>query len=85
MPSEERDRRNGESPPKSWADWKQEVFESIEELDRACARARQVIYGLRPLVRAKIQETTSEEAQTRRDQRQVASFNNRRRRERRER
>jgi hypothetical protein len=85
MPSEERDRRNGDSQPKSWAQWRQEVFESIEELDRACARARQVIYGLRPLVRPKSQETTEEEERTRRDQRQVASFNNRRRRGARER
>ena len=42
-------RRNGDG--KSWAQWKQELSEAIDELDKACARARQVIYQLRPLVR----------------------------------
>ena len=38
---------------KSWQQWKQELFEAIEELDAACAKARQVIYSRRPLVRPK--------------------------------
>ncbi len=38
---------------KSWAQWKQELSEAIDELDKACAKARQVIYELRPLVRPK--------------------------------
>jgi len=36
---------------KSWAQWKQELSEAIEQLDSACAEARQIIYKLRPLVR----------------------------------
>jgi hypothetical protein len=36
---------------KSWAEWKQELSEAIEQLDYACAEARQIIYKLRPLVR----------------------------------
>jgi hypothetical protein len=35
---------------KSWAQWKQELSEAIEELDKACAKVRQVVYNLRPLV-----------------------------------
>jgi hypothetical protein len=38
---------------KSWAEWKQELSETIEQLDYACAEARQIIYKLRPLVRPK--------------------------------
>lgn len=38
---------------KSWAQWKQELHEAIEQLDYACAEARQIIYKLRPLVRPK--------------------------------
>ena len=38
---------------KSWAQWKQELNEAIEQLDYACAEARQIIYRLRPLVRPK--------------------------------
>lgn len=36
---------------KSWAQWKRELSDAIEELDKACARARQLVYQLRPLVR----------------------------------
>ena len=43
--------RNGDG--KSWAQWKRELSEAIEELDKACAKARQTIYQLRPLVRPK--------------------------------
>jgi len=42
-------RRNGDG--KSWAQWKRELSDAIEELDKACAKARQTIYQLRPLVR----------------------------------
>jgi hypothetical protein len=41
--------RNGDG--KSWAQWKRELSDSIEELDKACAKARQLVYQLRPLVR----------------------------------
>lgn len=41
--------QNGDG--KSWAQWKRELSDAIEELDKACARARQTIYQLRPLVR----------------------------------
>ena len=43
--------RNGDG--KSWAQWKQGLSEAIEELDKACAKARQMVYQLRPLVRPK--------------------------------
>jgi hypothetical protein len=43
--------RNGDG--KSWAQWKRELSETVEELDKACAKARQTIYQLRPLVRPK--------------------------------
>ena len=38
---------------KSWAQWKEELFKAIEQLDYACAETRQIIYKLRPLVRPK--------------------------------
>ncbi len=46
-------RDNTGSDGKTWAEWKEELSEAIEELDRACAHARQVVYRLRPLVRPK--------------------------------
>jgi hypothetical protein len=45
--------RNGDG--KSWAKWKQEMSEAIEELDKACAKARQIVYQLRPLVRPRVE------------------------------
>ena len=42
-------RRNDDG--KSWAQWKQELSDAIEELDKACANVRQIVYSLRPLVR----------------------------------
>ncbi len=50
MPEQNQHQRRNDDG-KSWAQWKQELSEAIEELDKACARARQVIYQLRPLVR----------------------------------
>lgn len=47
----ERQRQRGDG--KSWAEWKQELSEAIDQLDYACAEARQIIYKLRPLVRPK--------------------------------
>lgn len=47
--SQQRQRGDG----KSWAEWKRELSEAIEQLDYACAEARQIIYKLRPLVRPK--------------------------------
>jgi hypothetical protein len=38
---------------KTWAEWKQELLDSIEQLDYACSEARQIIYKLRPLLRPK--------------------------------
>lgn len=59
MPADEpRNRRNGDQ--KSWAGWKQELFEAIEDLDESCANARQTIYRLRPLVRPKSAEKGDE-------------------------
>lgn len=46
----------------SWAEWKQEVFDCIQELDKACANARQVIYRLRPQVRPRTQSASQEPA-----------------------
>ena len=48
---------NGGGDGKSWQQWKQELFEAIEELDAACAKARQVIYSLRPLVRPRVERS----------------------------
>lgn len=45
----QRQRRNDDG--KSWAEWKQELSDAIEELDKACANVRQIVYSLRPLVR----------------------------------
>jgi hypothetical protein len=57
--------RDEQQPPepeqqKSWAEWKAELHEAIEELDKACAHARQVIYRLRPLVRPKQRKQDNE-------------------------
>jgi len=49
MPDQNNQRQNGDG--KTWAQWKRELSDSIEELDKACARARQLVYQLRPLVR----------------------------------
>jgi hypothetical protein len=49
------------SDGKTWAEWKRELSEAIEELDKACANARQVIYRLRPLVRPKQQRKRGED------------------------
>lgn len=35
----------------TWVEGRTEIHKAIEELDRACAHARQVIYRLRPLVK----------------------------------
>ena len=56
-----RDQQPQEREQKSWAEWKAELHEAIEELDKACAHARQVIYRLRPLVRPKGQTKAREE------------------------
>jgi len=50
---EEKSRTAQGSDGKSWAEWKQDLSEAIEELDKACAKARQVVYQLRPLVRSR--------------------------------
>ena len=52
MPRDEQQPQEPEQQ-KSWAEWKAELHEAVEELDKACAHARQVIYRLRPLVRPK--------------------------------
>jgi hypothetical protein len=58
QPRQDEQQRQGDQPRqrgdgKSWAQWKQELNEAIEQLDYACAEARQIIYKLRPLVRPK--------------------------------
>jgi hypothetical protein len=58
------------SDGKTWAEWKQELSDAIEELDKACAHARQVIYRLRPLVRPKPRK--NEEDEERGEERQPA-------------
>jgi len=40
-------------PPRNWAEWREEAHQTLEELDRALAQARKVIYRLRPMVRPK--------------------------------
>lgn len=50
MPARDEGRRKGDQEPPE--DWREELSEAIEELDRACARARQLIYQLRPLLRS---------------------------------
>lgn len=52
MPKREESSGTG-SDGKTWAEWKQELLVSIEELDKACANARQLIYRMRPLLRPK--------------------------------
>lgn len=44
-------RRGGDG--KSWAEWKEELYEAIQQLDFACSEVRQIVYNLRPLVRPK--------------------------------
>ena len=50
---EEKSRTAQGSDGKSWAEWKQELSDAIEELDKTCAKVRQVVYKLRPLVRTR--------------------------------
>ena len=51
--SRQGDKQRQRGDGKSWAQWKEELNEAIEQLDYACAEARQIIYKLRPLVRPK--------------------------------
>lgn len=53
MPKREESAASTGSDGKTWAEWKQELLASIEELDKACANARQLIYRMRPLLRPK--------------------------------
>ena len=51
MPEQNNNGQRVNGDGKTWAQWKRELSEAIEELDKACANARQTIYRLRPLVR----------------------------------
>lgn len=42
-----------ERTPRNWTEWREEVHQTLEELDRSLAQARQAIYRLRPMVRPK--------------------------------
>ncbi len=53
MPNREERGQSVGSDGKTWAEWKRELSTAVEELDKACASARQVIYRLRPLLRPK--------------------------------
>ena len=53
MPKRGESSANTGTDGKTWAEWKQELLVSIEELDKACANARQLIYRMRPLLRPK--------------------------------
>jgi hypothetical protein len=53
MPEDNNGQYQGRGDGKSWAQWKRELSDAIEELDKACAKARQTVYQLRPLVRPK--------------------------------
>lgn len=46
-----------ERTPRNWTEWREEVHQALEELDRSLAQARQAIYRLRPMVRPKNGET----------------------------
>lgn len=74
-----RDQQAQEREQKSWAEWKAELHEAIEELDKACAQARQVIYRLRPLVRPRGQSKAKEEPEGETPAEGPTAFNQRRR------
>lgn len=62
--------RNGRRPPRdeeSQSDLppEEELADTIEELDKACARTRQLIYRLRPLLRPEREEGEGEDAEER--------------------
>lgn len=65
MPGDEKRRENTGTDGKTWAEWKEELSTAIEELDKACANARQVIYRLRPLVRPKQRKQEEDQGEER--------------------
>lgn len=52
-PQQHNTRRRAHGDGKTWAEWKRELSEAIEQLDYACSEARQIIYKMRPLLRSK--------------------------------
>lgn len=75
--------RNGRRPrdeeSKSDLPPEEELADTIEELDKACARARQLIYRLRPLLRPERDEREGEDDEERRRRtRPPAQFSRRR-------
>lgn len=56
---EEVQRNNVGTDGKTWGQWKRELSRAIEELDKACSHARQLIYQMRPLLRPKNAAATS--------------------------
>jgi len=73
-----RDQQPQEREQKSWAEWKAELHEAIEDLDKACAHARQVIYRLRPLVRPKGRMEAKQEPEEETKSEGPVAFNQRR-------
>lgn len=51
MPRSDRSKPREDPPPKTWPESRRELIATVEELDKACARARQLIYRIRPLIR----------------------------------
>lgn len=49
--------------PRNWSEWREDASTALEELDRALAQARQVIYRLRPMVRPKSEQSGEERQQ----------------------
>ena len=77
MPREDQEDRDVPQP-RNWSEWREEAHETLEELDRALAQARQVIYRLRPMIRPKDEQ--GEERQPRRSrQEQPVQFQRQRR------
>ena len=51
MPRKDRPQPREDASPEDWPESRRELIGTVEELDKACARARQLIYRLRPLLR----------------------------------
>ena len=52
-PQQQNTQRRLRGDGKTWAEWKRELSEAIEQLDYACSEARRIIYKMRPLLRSK--------------------------------
>lgn len=74
MPRDNNTEEQEQAQPRNWTEWREEAHQMLEELDRALAQARQVIYRLRPMVRPKSEQ--GEEGRNR--QERPAQFQRRR-------